>query len=232
MLVPLKAEYGFVSKDALCCKLAVANPGRLMPSQVDIQHATWVPKYMDNVWKEVLILLLGFIRQVLSQDSKIRLQPEVCIEMKVGISNTDAGNQPKVKPLIPQLPLNPLWQKICLGGRVLGWLHTTILLRLILSQKQSPGACECRVTVLEEELGRMSPDLGAIEAYRQKDADYKTRVQELERATEERDEVIALTPIWNWFLGQASFLQCVLNIAPLPFPCGVFELKAVPLSYQ
>ena len=43
--------------------------------------------------------------------------------------------------------------------------------------------------MLEEELGRMSPDLSAIEAYQKKDADYKARVGELEKATNERDEV-------------------------------------------
>ena len=42
---------------------------------------------------------------------------------------------------------------------------------------------------MEEELSRMNPDMGAIEAYRKKDADYCTRVQELEAATAERDEV-------------------------------------------
>ena len=35
----------------------------------------------------------------------------------------------------------------------------------------------------------MSPDLGAIEAYRKKEADYKGRAQELENATSERDQV-------------------------------------------
>lgn len=45
------------------------------------------------------------------------------------------------------------------------------------------------MTVLEEELGRMSPDLSAIEAYRKKEADYKSRAQELETATADRDEV-------------------------------------------
>ena len=45
------------------------------------------------------------------------------------------------------------------------------------------------MTVLEEELARMSPDLGAIEAYRKKEADYKNRAQELESATGQRDEV-------------------------------------------
>ena len=45
--------------------------------------------------------------------------------------------------------------------------------------------------MLEEELGRMSPDMGAIEAYRKKDADYCTRVQELETATAQRDEVLS-----------------------------------------
>ena len=43
--------------------------------------------------------------------------------------------------------------------------------------------------MLEEELGRMSPDLEAIEAYRKKEADYQTKAQELESATAERDEV-------------------------------------------
>lgn len=47
-----------------------------------------------------------------------------------------------------------------------------------------------RVTVLEEELGRMSPDLAAIEAYKKKEADYQHKAQELENATTERDEVI------------------------------------------
>ena len=37
----------------------------------------------------------------------------------------------------------------------------------------------------------MNPDMGAIEAYRKKEADYATRMQELEAATAERDEVIA-----------------------------------------
>ena len=45
-----------------------------------------------------------------------------------------------------------------------------------------------RVTVIEEELARMRPDMGAIEAYRKKEADYSARVKELEAATSERDE--------------------------------------------
>lgn len=55
----------------------------------------------------------------------------------------------------------------------------------------------CRVTVLEEELGRMSPDMGAIEAYRNKEADYHTRAKQLEDATTERDEVDTLFLVKN-----------------------------------
>ena len=46
----------------------------------------------------------------------------------------------------------------------------------------------CRVTVIEEELARMRPDMGAIEAYRKKEADYSARMKELEAATSIRDE--------------------------------------------
>ena len=43
--------------------------------------------------------------------------------------------------------------------------------------------------MLEEELKAMSPDMGAIEAYARKDAEYTTRVAELDAATAQRDEV-------------------------------------------
>lgn len=51
------------------------------------------------------------------------------------------------------------------------------------------SSCACRLTILEEDLARMSPDMGAIEAYRQKEADYNSRVDQLEAATAERDGV-------------------------------------------
>ena len=43
--------------------------------------------------------------------------------------------------------------------------------------------------MLEEELKAMNPDMGAIEAYARKDADYIARVAELDTATAQRDEV-------------------------------------------
>ncbi|KAF8072407.1 SMC4 [Scenedesmus sp. PABB004] len=46
-----------------------------------------------------------------------------------------------------------------------------------------------RVTVLEEELRVMAPDLSAIAAYREKEADFAARQAEYAAATKERDEV-------------------------------------------
>ena len=43
--------------------------------------------------------------------------------------------------------------------------------------------------MLEEELKAMSPDMGAIEAYARKDAEYATRMTELDDANAQRDEV-------------------------------------------
>lgn len=43
--------------------------------------------------------------------------------------------------------------------------------------------------MLEEELGRMSPDMGAISAFQAKEAEYAQRVNDLEAATAERDSV-------------------------------------------
>ena len=51
------------------------------------------------------------------------------------------------------------------------------------------------MTLLEEEMNRMNPDMGAIAAYRAKEAEYSARVKDLEAATVERDEVRQL-----WFL--------------------------------
>ncbi|KAK9798137.1 hypothetical protein WJX73_006477 [Symbiochloris irregularis] len=46
-----------------------------------------------------------------------------------------------------------------------------------------------RVCVLEEELKAMDPDMGAIEAAARKDAEYATRLAELDAASAERDQV-------------------------------------------
>lgn len=42
--------------------------------------------------------------------------------------------------------------------------------------------------MLEEELGRMAPDLGVIEEWKRKDADYTQRLRDLEAATAARNE--------------------------------------------
>lgn len=55
--------------------------------------------------------------------------------------------------------------------------------------EQSTQELQYRVTVLEEEMQRMNIDLGALEAWRAKDAEYVGRVSELESATAERDAV-------------------------------------------
>lgn len=47
----------------------------------------------------------------------------------------------------------------------------------------------CRVAMLEEELGRMNPDMTAIAAFQAKEAEYAQRVSDLEAATAERDNV-------------------------------------------
>lgn len=49
-----------------------------------------------------------------------------------------------------------------------------------------------RVTMLEEELGRMSPDLSVIEEWKRKDADYASRLRDLEAATAARNQVLLL----------------------------------------
>lgn len=43
--------------------------------------------------------------------------------------------------------------------------------------------------MLEEELGRMNPDMTAIAAFQAKEAEYAQRVSDLEAATAERDNV-------------------------------------------
>jgi len=44
--------------------------------------------------------------------------------------------------------------------------------------------------MLEEELGRMAPDLGVIEEWQRKDADYQQRLRDLEAATAARNQVL------------------------------------------
>ena len=43
--------------------------------------------------------------------------------------------------------------------------------------------------ILESEIQKMNPDMESIELYRQKEADYNTRMTELEAVTADRDEV-------------------------------------------
>ena len=45
--------------------------------------------------------------------------------------------------------------------------------------------------MMEEELGRMAPDLGAIEEWRAKDAAYAQRLRDLEAATAQRNQARA-----------------------------------------
>ena len=53
-----------------------------------------------------------------------------------------------------------------------------------------PVALFDRVAMLEEELGRMNPDMSAIAAFQAKEAEYTQRVSDLEAATAERDKVM------------------------------------------
>ena len=48
--------------------------------------------------------------------------------------------------------------------------------------------------MLEEELGRMNPDMSAIAAFQAKEAEYAQRLADLQAATAERDNVSLLSP--------------------------------------
>lgn len=48
-------------------------------------------------------------------------------------------------------------------------------------------------TMLEAELSKMNPDMGAIEAFKLKDAEFNDRVAELEACSGERDKVSKAT---------------------------------------
>ena len=61
--------------------------------------------------------------------------------------------------------------------------------------------------MLEEELGRMNPDMTAIAAFQAKEAEYAQRVGDLEAATAERDNVS-----WNCTL-QYKCIQLVSGMA-------------------
>ncbi len=69
---------------------------------------------------------------------------------------------------------------------------------------QNVAAATCRVAMLEEELGRMNPDMSAIAAFQAKEAEYAQRVSDLEAATAERDNV-------SWLFGKTSQLLCILT---------------------
>ncbi|KAL0027544.1 hypothetical protein WJX77_009918 [Trebouxia sp. C0004] len=66
---------------------------------------------------------------------------------------------------------------------LVGTLEEEELLQLNVQQ------LEYRVAMLEEELGRMNPDMTAIAAFQAKEAEYAQRVSDLEAATAERDNV-------------------------------------------
>lgn len=66
------------------------------------------------------------------------------------------------------------------------------VLHILLSREQQ--GCDqtylCgRITMLEDELERMAPDLGVIEEWKRKDASYAQRLADLEAATAARNEV-------------------------------------------
>ena len=81
------------------------------------------------------------------------------------------------------------------------------------SQASRNFILKCRVTVLNEELARMSPDIAAIEAYRKKETDYQNRAQELESATAERDEVCIRNLTFETDLGVEYRQECVTEIS-------------------
>ena len=60
-----------------------------------------------------------------------------------------------------------------------------------------------QTTILEEQLGKMNVNLGTIEAYRAKEAEYLGRMKELEAATAQRDEVrcrwCCCRCCWRWW---------------------------------
>jgi structural maintenance of chromosome 4 len=48
---------------------------------------------------------------------------------------------------------------------------------------------QCAVTMLEEKLKQLKPNMAAIREYRKKEQDYLSRVQDLDAVTAERDEL-------------------------------------------
>ena len=56
---------------------------------------------------------------------------------------------------------------------------------------------EYKIALLESELKIMNPDMGAMEAYRLKDAEHTQRLAELEALTAERDQVPSCCNVWG-----------------------------------
>ena len=56
---------------------------------------------------------------------------------------------------------------------------------------------EYKITLLESELQIMNPDMGAMEAYRLKDAEHTQRLADLEALTAERDQVLSCWDVWG-----------------------------------
>lgn len=80
--------------------------------------------------------------------------------------------------------------------------------------------------MLEEELGRMNPDMGAISAFQAKEAEYAKRVSDLEAATAERDNVSA------YCCSPFAGLRGVLIQSPEVDGCNVSASCAFRLSYK
>lgn len=79
-----------------------------------------------------------------------------------------------------------------------------------------------RITILQNEIAAMSPDLGAIERYRAKDADYSERVKELLAVTSERDQVClvhhsVLPPAPPLTCPLGNTCQCVICTSSQPW---------------
>ena len=63
--------------------------------------------------------------------------------------------------------------------------------------------------MLEDELGRMAPDLGVIEEWKGKDAAYGQRLSDLEAATAARNEVWLPSQGCKLHLPPSSHLPCL-----------------------
>ena len=109
-------------------------------------------------------------------------------------------------------------------------------------QLSSQSGCQYRITMLEEELERMAPDLGVIEEWKRKDASYVQRLADLETATAARNDVSPFPwyPVWLsmseerrqwafWALQALEELHCESFPAAGPPPIQSFWPSGGPL---